>query len=55
LEMRLRKEVRPGDDFDQGMFVLNKQRLRLAGSPTPEDRAEVARQLRAWRLSYLKR
>lgn len=55
LEMRLRREVRPGDDFDQGMFVLNKQRLRLTGAPTPEDRAEVARQLRAWRSNYLKR
>jgi hypothetical protein len=55
LEMRLRKEVRSGADFDQGMFVLNKQRLQLAGSPTLDDRAEVARRLRAWRLNYLPR
>jgi serine/threonine protein kinase len=54
-ETRLRRDVRPGSDFDQAMFVLNKQKLRLAGSPSREDRAEVARQLRAWRVSYLKR
>ena len=55
LETRLRREVRPGDDFEQGLFVLNKQKLRLTGSPSVEDRRDVARQLRNWKRSYLKR
>jgi serine/threonine protein kinase len=54
LEARLRRQARPGDDLDQALFVLNKQRLRLSGSPSVEDRLEVARQLAGWRRSYLR-
>lgn len=54
LEARLRKKARPGDDLDQALFVLNKQRLRLTGDPTAADRQDVARQLAGWRKSYLR-
>ncbi len=54
LEALLRKQARPGDDVEQALYVLNKQRLRLSGSPTLEDRKEVARQLAGWRRSYLR-
>jgi serine/threonine-protein kinase len=53
LEARLRKEARPGEDLSQALFMLNKQRLRLTGSPTVADRQDVARQLAGWRRSYL--
>lgn len=55
LEARLRKQTRSADELDQALFVLNKQRLRLAGSPTEQDRRDVARQLAGWRRSYLRR
>lgn len=55
LEAQLRKEARPGDDIDQALFMLNKQRLRLTGAPTEADRRDVARQLAGWRRSYLRR
>jgi serine/threonine protein kinase len=55
LESRLRSQARPGDDLDQALFVLNKQRLRLSGSPTEQDRRDVAHQLAGWKRSYLKR
>jgi hypothetical protein len=55
LESRFRQQVRPGDDIDQALYVLNKQRLRLSGSPTEQDRKDVARQLAGWRRSYLRR
>jgi serine/threonine protein kinase len=54
LEDRLRKQARPGDDVEQAMFVLNKQRLRLTGNPSVQDRRDVARQLAGWRRSYLR-
>jgi len=54
LEAQLRKQARPGDDVEQALYVLNKQRLRLSGSPSLEDRREVARQLAGWRRSYLR-
>jgi hypothetical protein len=53
LERALRARARPGADLDQALFTLNKQRLRLTGSPTAEDRRDVARQLAGWRKSYL--
>ncbi|GMU59550.1 MAG: hypothetical protein AMXMBFR34_13130 [Myxococcaceae bacterium] len=55
LEAKLRKQTRPGDDVDQALFMLNKQRLRLTGDPSVEDRRDVARQLAGWRRSYLRR
>ena len=55
LEARLRKQARPGDDLDPALFVLNKQRLRLSGSPNELDRKDVARQLAGWRRSYLRK
>ncbi|MDP1830065.1 MAG: protein kinase [Archangium sp.] len=55
LESRFYKQVRPGEDVDQALFVLNKQRLRLTGSPTEQDRKDVAKQLAGWRRSYLRR
>lgn len=54
LEARLRKKAKPGDDLDQALFVLNKQRLRLTGTPSEAERKEVARQLAGWRRSYLR-
>lgn len=54
LEARLLKQARPGEDLDQPMYVLNKQRLRLTGAPTEQDRVDVARQLKGWRRSYLR-
>ena len=54
LEGLLRKRARPGDDIQQALFVLNKLRLRLSGSPSVEDRKEVAHQLAGWRRSYLR-
>ena len=54
LEGQLRKQARPGDDVEQALFVLNKQRLRLTGTPSLEDRKEVARQLAGWKRSYLR-
>jgi serine/threonine protein kinase len=53
LESRLRQQERHGDDDDQALSLLNKQRLRLTGSPTERERQEVARQLEGWRRSYL--
>lgn len=47
--------TRPRGDAEQAMYVLNKQRLRLTGTPTERDRKDVARQLAAWRRSYLVR
>jgi serine/threonine protein kinase len=56
LEAKLRKQpLRYGDDVEQALFVLNKQRLRLSGSPSLEDRKDVARQLAGWRRSYLRK
>ena len=55
LEFRFRKQLRPGDDIDAALYVLNKQRLRLSGSPTEQDRKDVARQLAGWRRSYVLR
>jgi serine/threonine-protein kinase len=55
LDNRFRQQVRPGDDIDGALYVLNKQRLRLSGSPTEQDRKDVARQLAGWRRSYLLR
>lgn len=54
LESRYR-QLRLGDDADQALNVLNKQRLRLTGTPSERDRKDVARQLAGWRRSYLKR
>ncbi len=53
LEAQLRRKARPGDNLDQALFVLNKQRLRLTGNPSEAERKEVARQLAGWRRSYL--
>lgn len=53
-EAQLIKKVRRGDERDQALFVLNKLRLRLTGSPSEADRREVARQLAEWRHSYLR-
>lgn len=55
LEGRLRKQAKPGADLDQALYVLNKQRLRLTGSPTEQDRRDVVRQLAGWQRSYLRR
>jgi serine/threonine protein kinase len=56
LESRLRKQpLRYGDDPDAALFVLNKQRLRLSGSPTLEERKDVAKQLAGWKRSYLRK
>ncbi|MFZ5438592.1 MAG: protein kinase domain-containing protein [Myxococcota bacterium] len=55
LEVRIRGSRRSADDLDQALFVLNKQRLRLAGTPTEQDRRDVARQLAGWKRSYLRR
>ncbi|MBL8910671.1 MAG: protein kinase [Archangium sp.] len=55
LERTLRDQTRPGDDIDQALYVLNKQRLRLTGNPTLQDRKDVARQLAGWKRSYLKK
>lgn len=55
LESGLRRQMRPGDDYDQAFYVLNKQRLRLTGAPSEKDRRDVAAQLAAWRHSYLRR
>jgi serine/threonine protein kinase len=55
LEARFHKQgVRPGDDVDQALFVLNQQRLRLTGNPSEADRRDVARQLAGWKRSYLR-
>lgn len=54
LESRFR-QLRLGDDADQALNVLNKQRLRLTGTPSERDRKDVARQLAGWRRSYLGR
>lgn len=54
LESRFR-QMRLGDDADQALNVLNKQRLRLSGTPSERDRKDVARQLAGWRRSYLRR
>jgi hypothetical protein len=55
LERTLRAKAGPGTDLDQALFTLNKQRLRLTGAPTAEERRDVARQLAGWRKSYLAR
>lgn len=54
LEGRLMKKTKPGDDIDQAMFVLNKQRLRLTGNVSEADRRDVAKQLSGWKRSYLR-
>ncbi|MFT3711161.1 MAG: protein kinase [Archangium sp.] len=55
LESRLRSQkVKPGDDIEQALYVLNKQRLRLTGSPSEMDRRDVAKQLAGWKRSYLR-
>lgn len=55
LEMQFRQRARLSDEVDQAMSVLNKQRLRLTGTPSERDRKDVARQLAGWRRSYLKK
>lgn len=55
LERMLRDQTKPGDDIDQALYVLNKQRLRLTGNPSLADRKDVARQLAGWKRSYLKK
>ena len=55
LDARFHRKVRPGDDIDQAMYVLNKQRLRLTGEVTEKDRKDVARQLAGWWRSYLRK
>ena len=56
LEAKLRKQpLRYGDDPEQALFVLNKQRLRLSGSPSLEERKDVAKQLAGWKRSYLRK
>lgn len=52
LERRLQKKG--SGDLDQALSVLNKQRLRLSGSPTLNERRDVVRQLAGWRKSYLR-
>lgn len=52
LERRLQK--RGTGDLDQALSVLNKQRLRLSGTPTLNERRDVVRQLAGWRKSYLR-
>lgn len=54
LEAKLRKRSKPGDDIEQALYVLNKQRLRLTGSPSEAERKEVAKQLAGWKRSYLR-
>lgn len=54
LEKRLLKTSKQGDELDQAMFVLNKQRLRLTGNVSESDRRDVANQLRGWKRSYLR-
>lgn len=54
-DTQVRRQTRPGDELDQALHVLNKQRLRLTGSPSVEDRRDVARQLAGWRRSYLRK
>lgn len=54
LEAQLMKRAKPGDDIDQAMFVLNKQRLRLTGNVSEADRRDVAKQLAGWKRSYLR-
>lgn len=53
-ERQLRAQARPGTDLSQPLSVLSQQRLRLAGSPTMQDRRDVAKKLVGWRQSYLK-
>lgn len=53
LEAKFRKQARPGEDVNQALFMLNKQRLQLAGDPSVEDRRDVAKKLAGWRRSYL--
>ena len=56
LESALRDQTKPGDDIDQALFVLNKQRLRLTGNDVSlADRKDVAHQLVGWKRSYLKK
>lgn len=52
LERRLQKKG--SGDLDQALSVLNKQRLRLSGAPTLNERRDVVRQLAGWRKSYLR-
>jgi serine/threonine-protein kinase len=54
LEARLRKVGAKDRDLEQdGLLRLNKQRLRLSGSPSADDRKDVARELNAWQQVYL--
>lgn len=55
LEALLRKRAKSPDDIEQALYMLNKQRLRLAGNVTEADRIDVARQLALWQRSYLRR
>jgi serine/threonine-protein kinase len=54
LEAKLRKAGAKDRGLEQdGLLRLNKQRLRLSGSPSVDDRKDVARELRAWQQVYL--
>jgi serine/threonine-protein kinase len=54
LEARLRKAGLKDHDLElDGFKRLNTQRLRLSGSPTVDDRKDVARELNAWQHVYL--
>jgi serine/threonine-protein kinase len=54
LEAQLRKVGAKDRGLEQdGLLRLNKQRLRLSGSPTVDDRKDVARELKAWQQVYL--
>ncbi len=51
-KIRKNKKLRP-DDVEEALHGLSKQRLRLSGSVTDEDRRDIAAKLAAWKRVWL--
>lgn len=53
-EAKLRKNKKlKADEVEEALHVLNKQRLRLSGSVTEEDRRDISAKLAAWKRVWL--
>ena len=52
-KLRQQKRLKP-DEIEEALHVLNKQRLRLTGDVTEDDRRDIAARLAAWKRVWLR-
>lgn len=53
VKLRQQKRLKP-DEIEEALHVLNKQRLRLTGDVTEDDRRDIANRLAAWKHIWLR-